>query len=95
MTRRSVGVGGARPATLSTVPRDQADDVELAVGVDAERADVAELRLAAELRGVLDETRGARLALAVDRQRDRPDPALDVVGEEVAAAYAAPSARPR
>ena len=58
-------------------PPRQADDVQLAVGVEAERADVAELTLAAELRGVLRQPRCARLPLAVDRERDRPDAALD------------------
>src|SRR5712692_3613544 len=60
--------------------------VELAIPIDPERADVPELREAAEPGGVLDQVRGSRLAAhSIDGQRDRPDPALNEIREEVPA----------
>ena len=63
-----------------------AHDVELAVGVDAERADVPELRASAERGSVLEEVRCARLAGDGSIvSAERPHAALDEIGEEIAA----------
>ena len=71
------------------------DDVELPGLIDAEGADVAELRAAAELRGVLDEPAARRFAAGPDVQADRPDALPDVVGEEVSPAVGGAQRAPR
>src|SRR6185295_15838837 len=67
-------------------PERVADDQQFAVGVDAERADVPELRKPAELRRVFDDLRGARFAVCVERQRQRKQTPLDEIGKEVTSA---------
>jgi hypothetical protein len=61
-------------------------DVELAIGIESERADVAERRRTAEFGRVLADVEGARRnAHRVDRNSQRPHAALDEIGVEVPA----------
>ena len=91
----AIEISGAHRAPgakhLHDLARRVVDDVQLAVGVETERADVAEHRAATELCGVLDEVRRLRLAGGrIDRQRQRPHAAPDEVGEEIPAAVRRP-----
>src|SRR5918993_2292856 len=62
------------------------EDEELAGLIDAEAADVPQLRRAAERGRVLHQAGGRCVAIAGEGQANRPDAAADEIGEEVAAA---------
>ena len=64
MIRSSVGAGSS-PTSREHDAAAVADDVELAVLIGAEGADVAEDAGAAQFRGVLDDVGDPRLAVAV------------------------------
>src|SRR5262249_41127518 len=86
--------GGHRTEQLQNPSARIADDVQLAVGVDAERADVAERPARPHLRRVLDDVRRGRLARdRIDDERQRPDAALDEIGEEIPAGEGRAEAR--
>jgi pimeloyl-ACP methyl ester carboxylesterase len=75
-----------RANQFENAPERVADDVQLAIGVDGERADVAELFTAAKFCGVFDEVGRARVSTrGVVRQRNRPHATLNEIGEEISA----------
>src|SRR5438876_1037774 len=74
---------GRKPSAAFMKPMTPSAQLAAVVGANPERADVA--KLPAQLRGVLDEIRGARLLRSINRQPDRPHAPLNVIGEEVPA----------
>src|SRR4029078_7636696 len=82
-----------RADDLEDLSSGVADDEQVAVGADAERADDPQPGGAAEFLRVLDDVDLARFAgPGVDAQAERPD-APEEIGEEVAAAGRRPQRR--
>ncbi len=88
---RRRGWGRERRSDANDPAVGMIDEVELAIGVDAERADEPERGLAAQLGRVLASIRGARLTGSIEGKRERPD-AARVIREEVSPAKCRPRA---